>query len=118
MLSLPGAVKVFLCRTPVNMQKSFDGLPGEVRRILSEDPLSGHLFVFSNRRGNLLKILYWDRDGYAIWSKRLERGVFKFPNYDSAKLQIDLRVLHSILQGIIPERFSKRFFFDNQHKSA
>ncbi len=118
MLSLPGAVKVFLCRMPVNMQKSFDGLPGEVRRILSEDPLSGHLFVFSNRRGNLLKILYWDRDGYAIWSKRLERGVFKFPDSDSAKLQIDLRVLHAILQGIIPKRFSKRFFFKNKQEYA
>ena len=79
MLNLPGSVRVFLCMLPADMRWPFDSLARLVKDLLAEDPLSGHLFVFRNRRGDRVKILYWDRDGYAIWYKRLEQGIFRFP---------------------------------------
>ncbi len=66
---LSAAVRVFLCSQPTDMRKSFDGLVGMVREYLGQDPLSGHLFLFLNRRRDRIKILYWDRDGLAIWYK-------------------------------------------------
>jgi transposase len=68
-LSLPLPVRIFLCTRHADLRKSFDGLAQLVREFLGADPLSGHLFVFRNKRGDRLKLLYWDRDGYAIWYK-------------------------------------------------
>lgn len=79
MLSLPLPVRVFLCTEPADMRKSFDGLATLVRERLGQDPLSGDLFVFRSKRGDRVKLLYWQEDGYAIWYKRLEEGVFRFP---------------------------------------
>ena len=79
MLRLPCSVRVFLCLVPVDMRRSFDGLAAMVEHVVCEEPLSGHLFVFQGRRGDRLKILWWDKDGYALWYKRLEAGVFRFP---------------------------------------
>jgi transposase len=79
MLSWPPTVRIFLGAEPTDMRKGFDGLAETVRSALGLDPLSGHLFVFRNRRGDRVKILYWDRDGLAYWYKRLERGTFRFP---------------------------------------
>ena len=79
MISLPPTVKIFLSTAPADMRKSFDGLSAMVEHVLQEDPLSGHLFVFRNRRGDRVKLLYWDRDGLCIWYKRLEAGTFRFP---------------------------------------
>ena len=79
MISLPPTVKIFLSTAPADMRKSFDGLSAMVEHVLQEDPLSGHLFVFRNRRGDRVKLLYWDRDGLCIWYKRLEEGTFRFP---------------------------------------
>lgn len=79
MLTLPGQVKILLCLEPADMRKSFDGLCGLVEHVLRHDPLSGHLFVFRNRRADRVKLLYWDRDGLCIWYKRLEAGTFRFP---------------------------------------
>jgi transposase len=74
---LPASVRVFLCSRPTDMRKSFDGLFGMVREFLGQDPLSGHLFLFLNRRRDRVKVLFWERDGLVIWYKRLEAGTFQ-----------------------------------------
>jgi transposase len=83
-LSLPG--RVFLCTLPTDMRKSFDTLAALVRSHLGQDALSGDLFVFRSRRGDRVKLLYWDEDGYAIWYKRLEEGSFVVPAADGKRL--------------------------------
>ena len=79
MLTLPPSTRVFIATRPADMRRSFDGLMAIVRDFLGEDPFAGHLFVFRNRTGDRLKILWWDRDGLAIFYKRLEEGCFTFP---------------------------------------
>lgn len=79
MLSVPGQVKILLCLQPADMRRSFDGLAAMVENVLDDNPLSGHLFVFRNRRGDRVKLLYWSGDGLCIWYKRLEEGTFRFP---------------------------------------
>ena len=79
MIGLAHGVKIYLCTSPTDMRRSFDGLGGMVENLLKADPLSGHLFLFRNRNRDKLKILYWDSDGLAIWYKRLEQGTFQFP---------------------------------------
>jgi hypothetical protein len=74
---LPASVRIYLCTKPADMRKSFDGLQGMVREFLGQDPLSGHLFLFFNRRRDRIKLLWWDRDGLVIWYKRLEAGTFQ-----------------------------------------
>lgn len=101
MLITPNAVKVFLCVQPADMRCSFSALSGLVRSQMGEDPLSGHLFIFRNQRGDRLKILYWEKDGYAIWYKQLQRGTFKFPeDLDVESLEIDTASLSMLLEGI------------------
>ena len=79
MIGLVHGVKIFICTDPADMRRSFDGLVGMTENLMKQDPLTGHLFVFRNRNRDRLKILYWDRDGLAIWYKRLEQGTFQFP---------------------------------------
>jgi transposase len=102
MISLPPTVKIFLATQPADMRKSFDGLKALVEEFLDEDPLSGHLFVFRNRRGDRLKILYWDRDGLAIWYKRLEVGTFRFPQAADQCSRVDVTPaeLAMLLDGV------------------
>src|SRR6516165_11760193 len=89
MIMLPSAVRIFLCTRPVDLRKSFDGLTGLVQDWFGQDPLNGHLFLFLNRRRDRIKILYFDRDGLAIWYKRLEAGSFQMPQAteDGVELQ-------------------------------
>lgn len=84
---------------PVDMRKSFDGLLGLVKGELAEDPLSGSLFVFVNRRGNYLKGIYWDRTGFCLFAKRLERGRFRFPT-TATKQELSEPVFRLLLDGI------------------
>jgi transposase len=93
------------------MRRSFDGLAALAEQALERDPLSGHLFVFGSRRGDRIKILYWDKDGYALWYKRLESGTFKFPDGDGRGSEISRADLGLILEGIdiAQVKRSKRF---------
>ncbi len=102
MISLPHAVKVFLHAPATDLRKGFDALSGLVITAFSQDPTSGHLFLFVNRRRDRLKILYWDRDGLAIWYKRLETGSFQVPAIgpDTVSIELSLTQLTLILSGI------------------
>lgn len=102
MLSIPGSLKIFLATGPIDFRKSHDGLAAVVEQALKEDPLSGGLFVFTNKRSDRIKLLYWDSDGYALWYKRLEAGVFRFPRAasDSQKLCLSAADFQMILSGV------------------
>lgn len=90
MLSVPSQLKLFLCVEATDMRKGFDTLAGLVRDTLRLDPFSGQLFVFRNRRGDRLKLLYWDGDGFALWYKRLEEGRFRFPSAQSDQTSVSI----------------------------
>jgi transposase len=93
-------VQVWVATTPVDMRKSFDTLAEVVRSFLGRDPLSGHLFVFRNRGGGLVKVLWWDRQGMAIFYKRLARGVFAFPRASTPAVEISRAELLQLLSGM------------------
>jgi transposase len=78
-LTLPATVRIYVAAEPVDLRKGFDGLAAATRQLIREDPLSGHLFVFINRRRDRLKVLVWERSGYLLLYKRLERGRFQLP---------------------------------------
>jgi transposase len=112
-LSLTAVARIYLYHGPCDMRKSFDGLCGLIRSELGADPLSGSLFVFCNRRRNMVKLLYFDRDGFAIWYKRLEQGAFRPPSILPADGLIDRRQLTMLLEGIIPKKVSRRYVLSN-----
>jgi transposase len=100
MFGLSAAVRVYLATKPADMRKSFDGLAALASGNLALDPLSGHLFVFVNKRRDRIKILYWDRDGLAVWAKRLERGTFRLPAAGADRLEMTTAELAALLAGI------------------
>ena len=101
MLSIPPTMRVFVALEPIDMRKSFDGLSNAARTITAEDPLSGHLFVFFNRRRTMMKAVYWDRNGYSLVAKRLERGVFVLPDANErGVVELEAAELALILEGI------------------
>lgn len=91
--------RIFAYTEPTDMRKSFQGLLALVQRVFTEDPYSGSLFVFVNRRGNYVKILAWDRTGFALYAKRLERGRFVFPAA-AASQELSAKTLRFLLDGI------------------
>jgi transposase len=102
MINLPHPVRVFLHAPATDLRKGFDALSGLVTAAFSQDPTSGHLFLFVNRRRDRLKILYWDRDGLAIWYKRLENGSFQLPvaARDAVSIEMSSTQLVLLLSGI------------------
>ena len=111
MIHLPASVRVYLCLTACDMRKSFDSLHALVRDHLELDAYAGHLFVFTSRRRDRVKILYWDRDGFAIWSKRLEEGTYAAPFAGEAgekRREITAQELGALLSGIDLGRAEKR----------
>ena len=102
MIHLPASVRVYLCLTPCDMRQSFDGLHALVRDHLQLDAFAGHLYLFANRRRDRLKLLYWDRDGFAIWAKRLEQGSYVIPSGEPGAHRYDLSTddLAALLSGI------------------
>ena len=101
MLTIPATTAIYLHTRPTDMRKGFDGLCGIVRQELKTDPLDGSLFLFINRRRDRVKILYWDRDGLALWYKRLEAGSLEgIESGDSPSVQIDATQLAMLLSGV------------------
>ena len=101
-------LRIWLCTSPTDMRCSFDGLAARARNLLAEDPLSGALFVFPNRRRTQLKILFFDRNGYCVWAKRLERGLFDVTFDGSTKKPLSLMALRMMIEGLVPRAFSQR----------
>ena len=103
MLTLPPAVQLYVATQPVDVRKSFNGLSLYVQSVMNLSPMCGHLFIFFNRRRDQVRILYWDRSGYALWAKRLERGRFALSpklHSPSGTASIEAAELALILEGI------------------
>jgi transposase len=102
-LSLSELVPIYVCLAPTDMRKSFDSLAALVQEWLGHDPLSGHLFVFRSRRGDRVKLLLWDRDGWTLYYRRLEEGTFRFPTTNDPQarsIEISAQELSLVLWGI------------------
>jgi transposase len=101
--------RIWLATEPADMRSGFDRLAERVRAVVGEDPLSGHWFLFRSRRGDRLKILVWDRDGFVLWYKRLEAGVFRLPKLEPGARSLELRAseLAMLLDGIDMARLKR-----------
>ena len=101
-LDQEAATRIWLAAAPADMRCGFDRLAELARSVTNQDPLGGHLFLFRSRGGDRLKLLYWDRDGYVLWYKRLEEGTFKLPRIDPSAPSVELRAseLAMLLDGI------------------
>ncbi len=110
MLSIAAGTRIFIAHGATDMRKGFDGLCGLVIGTLEKDPLSGHLFLFINRRRDKMKILYWDGDGLAIWYRRLEQGTFQMPKVSDELRSVEIRSdeLTMLLRGIDYSRVKRR----------
>jgi transposase len=97
---LPSGVRVYIAIGNTDMRKSIDGLSIAVAQLLDHDPFSGHLFAFSNRRRTMAKILYWDRNGFCLWQKRLEKDRFRWPESHHGVVEIEPRELRWLLDGL------------------
>lgn len=104
-----GQLRVYLYGEPTDMRRSFDGLSAMVRQKLSADPLDGALYAFINRRGTQIRVLYFDRSGFCLWSKRLEAGRFISDWRAVRTRQMDFTGLKLLLEGIEPARYRKRY---------
>jgi len=115
LLTLPSSVKVFLAAGATDMRKSFDGLSGLARSVLEEDPLSGHLFVFCNRRRDRLKILYFDGSGLWVFAKRLEKGTFSWPEEcGAARVEMRAGELVLLVGGIDLSQTRRRRWYERR----
>jgi transposase len=102
-LTLPSSVRIYVAAEAVDLRRGFDGLAATTRSLIREDPLNGHLFVFLNRRRNRIKLLVWDRTGYLLLYKRLERGTFELPTEPALgqrHIEVDAGELGLMLEGV------------------
>jgi len=101
-LDRAAAMRIWLCTGPTDMRRGFDRLAEQAQQVTRQDPQAGHVFVFRGRGGDRLKVLYWDRDGYALWYKRLEAGTFKLPKVAAEQTSVELKAseLAMLLDGI------------------
>jgi transposase len=107
MIGLPAGARVWLAAGHTDMRKGFDGLVAVAQGVLLQDPFGGHVFVFRGRRGDIIKLLWWDGQGLCLLSKRLEKGRFVWPQADSGKVSLSPAQLSMLLEGIdwrMPER--------------
>ena len=107
MIPVPASTKVWLAAGVTDMRKGFNGLSALAQDVLKQDPFSGHLFVFRGRRGDLIKVIWWDGQGACLFSKRLERGRFVWPSPTTGKVSLSPAQLSMLLEGIdwrMPER--------------
>ena len=100
MIAIPPGVRVYLALAATDMRKGFDGLSMLAQQVLAQDPFSGHLFVFRGKRGDLLKILYWDGQGFCLFAKRLEKGRFVWPLTKDGSVTLTPAQLSMLLEGI------------------
>lgn len=100
----PSGMRVYVAVGSVDMRKSIDGLSVLVAREFNLDPFGGQLFVFGNRRRNMVKVLYWDRNGFCLWQKRLERDRFRWPENGEEILELESRQLQWLLDGLEPSQ--------------
>jgi transposase len=100
MLMLPAGLKIYVANQPLDMRKSFNGIAATLQSQFNRAAQSGHLFVFSNRGGDKIKIFYWDRNGFVQWYKQLEAGRFRFPRHPSKLYEMSVSDLTLLLEGI------------------
>ena len=100
MIQLPVGTKVWIAAGVTDLRRGFDGLSAQVENVLHEQPFSGHVFVFRGRRGDIVKLLWWDGDGLCLFAKRLERGRFIRPKADSGVVRLSRAQLSMLLEGI------------------
>ena len=120
MIHLPASVRVYLCTAACDMRRSFDGLHALVTNSLQMDAFGGHLFVFSNKRRDRVKILYWDRDGFAVWAKRLEEGTYAMPftGTEERRREITAQELGALLSGIDLSQAKRRKRYQRKRAEA
>lgn len=107
MLALPGTARIFVCRYPMSMHKSFEGLSAVTEELFPHELFTGAFFVFINRLKTHAKVLFWDGDGLVIWYKRLEKGTFSWKWGETH--EFDRRAFLMLLEGVTPKRVQRRF---------
>jgi transposase len=108
-IQLPAGTKVWIAAGVTDLRRGFDGLSAQVQNVLHEQPFSGHVFVFRGRRGDIVKLLWWDGDGLCLFSKRLERGRFIWPKAESGTVSLSRAQLSMLLEGIDWRRPQRTF---------
>ena len=109
MIQLPTGTRIWIAAGVTDMRRGFDGLSAQVQTVLNEQPFSGHVFAFRGRRGDIVKLLWWDGDGLCLFSKRLERGRFIWPKAESGTVSLSRAQLSMLLEGIDWRRPERTF---------
>jgi transposase len=108
-IQLPTGTRIWIAAGVTDMRRGFDGLSAQVQTVLNEQPFSGHVFAFRGRRGDIVKLLWWDGDGLCLFSKRLERGRFIWPKAESGTVSLSRAQLSMLLEGIDWRRPERTF---------